>query len=55
MESGVRTWTSVLLTITLIRSKAPVINIISNDSQKEWDKPKIIVAAPNPATAQSKT
>ena len=53
MASGVSICTSVWRTTTLTLSRAPTRNIIASESQNERDRPKTIVAAPKPATAQS--
>ena len=53
MASGVSICTSVWRTTTLTLSKAPTRNIAASESQRLRDRPKTIVAAPKPATAQS--
>src|SRR5579871_1027995 len=54
MESGVSTCTRVDRTMTLIRSRAPATTSMAKDNQNHRETPKMTVAAPNPATAQSK-
>ena len=52
MESGVRTWTRVWRTRTETLSKTPVRKSMVIESQKYLERPKTMVAMPNPATAQ---
>src|SRR4029434_2504343 len=53
ISSGVTSCTIEPRTITLTLSNAPATNNIDNDNQSAFDKPKIIVASPKPATHQS--
>ena len=39
---------------TLMLSKAPVMNSMTRDSQKDFDTPKTMVATPKPATATNR-
>ena len=55
MLSGVRTWTNVWRTTTLMASKAAgeEEQLAATESwQKEWERPKIMVATPKAATAR---
>src|SRR3989442_12051010 len=53
ISSGVTSCTIDPRTITLTLSKAPTRNSKPSDSQKIFDKPKRMVAIPNPVTHQS--
>src|SRR6185312_2951506 len=51
IASGVRSWTSVWRTTTLMLSNPPASSKSPIESANDRDNPKPIVAAPNPATA----
>ena len=53
MSSGVRIWTRVERTTTLMLSQEPRKKSIAIESQKCRESPKMIVTVPKPATANS--
>ena len=53
ISSGVRIWTSVERTTTLMLSQEPSKAIIDIESQKLREMPKTTVTVPNPATANN--
>src|SRR6202453_4879673 len=53
MVSGVRSWTRVWRTITLMVSTAPVRARAAMESGKDFERPKTMVPMPNHATEKS--
>ena len=50
MRSGVRCWISEARTTTLTSSITPATYSAKNDSQNHFDKPKVMMHSPKPAT-----
>jgi hypothetical protein len=53
MESGVTSCSNECRMTTLTLSNTPVRKSMARESQRECDKPKMIVAAPKPVTHHS--